>query len=270
MSSHEELYPKVIVFHNAIDDIDKFSEMIQDGSEFVFPWTDWYDLGKETNFTHYGHIATEKFPSPEEWAEKFDKLTNIPAKQALSIFYNCTKEYVEKYNVDIPNWVHPAPYILCHLSKNNDRYLTMQYHTDFVMSKTENPGFKFWITGLLYVNDDYEGGELAFKIFKNENEVIDGDDFEHFSYKPKAGDFLVMPAHHPFYHGVKKTTTNKKLFIRMFWGYDYQGSEEWLAKEQEYGKEIWATMEKERIERETGKWMRGAVEENNAPGKVYL
>ena len=266
----EELYPRIIVFRDVIEDVEKFSDMLKDGSEFVKPWTDWYALGKETNFKSYPSIKTEKFPSQEEWGATYGALQNIPAKQSLDIFYNCTKIYVEKYNIEMPNWLHPAPYILTHLAKNDDKNLTMNYHTDFVMAKTHNPGFKFWITGLLYVNDNYEGGEISFKIFKNNDEVIDGDDFEYFSYKPKSGDFLVIPSHHPYYHGVKKTTTNSKLFIRMFWGYDYLGSEEWLANEKKYGKEIWEKMENDRVKSETGKWFKGAVEETGLPVKTII
>jgi hypothetical protein len=109
---------------------------------------------------------------------------------------------------------------------------------------------------LIYLNDDYEGGEVAFKVFK------DDVDFDYFIYKPKAGDVLVLPAHPPYYHGVHAAKINQKVFIRLFWGYEYAGSEEWLANQNKYGEEVWGEMEKQRLDEEfkSAKWSKGPVE----------
>jgi hypothetical protein len=252
----KELYPRVMVFENAIENPKEFLKQIIN-SEHVRPWEPWYTLGKQTFFTQYPHIKTEKFPTKQQWDEVFGTNTNPLAKQTSDLFYECTNQYVQKYGVDIQNWSHGAPYLLTHEAKTPDKVLAMQYHTDFIMSQTNNPGYKHWLTCLVYVNDDYEGGEIAFKVFKND------DDYDHFVYKPKAGDVLICPAHPPYYHGVHRTKTNYKAFIRLFWGYDYEGSPEWLANQEKYGKEEWDRMEKERLDIEfrTSKWMKGAVEE---------
>ena len=259
----EELYPKIIVFHDALKNPKEFEKMISDDSGYVNKWTQWYSLGEQTNFTTYKNILSNKFPSKEEWDENFKNIENTAVLEVSKLFFDATKNYVDKYKINLPNWSHYSPHILSHVAKTTDNQLAMQYHTDYVMSQTENPGYKFWITALLYVNDDYEGGEIAFKIFKNETEVIDHDNFDYFKYKPKAGDLLILPAHHPYYHGVLKTKTNKKLFVRLFWGHEYDGSANWRANEQKYGKEVWANMEKQRLDEEfrTSKWMMGSVEE---------
>jgi hypothetical protein len=59
------------------------------------------------------------------------------------------------------------------------------------MSTPEWPGYKHWLTCNIYINDNYEGGGLSFKVFTNETE------YDHFSYKPSAGDALVFPSHDP-------------------------------------------------------------------------
>jgi len=265
----EELFPKIMVFHDAVSDLGSYTDALREGSSFIRPWSDWYHLGKQTHFTEYPDFKSEFFPSAEEWSLHYSGVNNPFARQTAEIFYSCTSEYVTTYGVTIPNWSHYSPFVLTHSAKSMDGTLAMQYHTDFKMAETENPGYKFWVTCLLYVNDDYEGGEIAFKVFPDENRVDEKDPFVHLKYKPRAGDMLILPAHHPYYHGVCKTLTSEKLFLRMFWGYEYDGSERWLAKESLYGKEKWAQMEKERLDREfrTSKWMMGAVEEVSADNR---
>jgi hypothetical protein len=38
----------------------------------------------------------------------------------------------------------------------------MSYHTDYIQQKENFPGFKFHTTAVIYLNDNYEGGELSF------------------------------------------------------------------------------------------------------------
>lgn len=261
--NREELYPKILVFHDAIKDPKAFEEMLTDGSPHVHPWKDWYHLGRESHFTDYPNFLSNSFPTRAQWDSHYSAVNNPVAAETASIFYETTSQYISKYEIEIPNWSHYGPFLLTHLAKPIDGTLAMQYHTDFKMAETDNPGYKFWITCLLYVNDDYQGGEIAFKVFADENNVSENDPFVHFKYKPRAGDMLILPAHHPYYHGVCKTLSNSKLFIRMFWGFEYEGSPEWKHNEEKYGKEVWAGMEKERLALEfrESKWMMGAVEE---------
>lgn len=252
-----------MVFHNAIQNPNEFADSVKDGSPYVRPWMDWYHLGRQTHFNYYPDFKSPTFPTLNEWDSHYSAVNNPIARETADVFYKCTKLYIDKHNIEIPNWSHYSPFILTHEARTMDGTLAMQYHTDFKMAETENPGYKFWLTCLLYVNDDYEGGEIAFKIFADENNVSITDPFDHLKYKPKAGDMLILPAHHPYYHGVCKTLTNSKLFLRMFWGYEYDGSAQWKANQELYGADVWANMEKERLAQEfkQSKWMMGAVEE---------
>lgn len=261
----EELYPQIMVFHNALDNPEEFEQLLSPGSPHVRTWTNWYDLGKQSFFTVYPEVVTTQFPTKEQWDKGWEGVTNPVARQVGEVFYSCTKHYAETYQVVMPEWRAPIPFILSHESKSNNGQLAMQYHTDFKMAETDMPGFKFWLTALLYVNDDYEGGEIAFKIFKDETKVSRDAEFDRLRYKPRAGDMLVLPAHHPYWHGVRKTLTNRKLFLRMFWGYNSEGTEEWRANERLHGREKWANMEAERASREvnSGQWFMGTVEETD-------
>ena len=256
----EIIYPQIYVFHNALTNTDEFIDDITGSEEFVDPWHDWYDLGKQSAFKNYPNHTFDKFPNKEEWKQSFGSSENSLVVKISNIFYETTKKFVEDNNVSIPSWNHGSPNICTHYPKEYENEvlgekntnLAMLYHTDFTMARAKNRGYKHWITCNIYINEDYEGGNVLFKIFKNE------DEFDYIDYKPKAGDMMIFPSTEPYYHGVKKTLFKEKYFIRMFWGYWSEGSPEWLANEQKYGKDIWKKMEDKRIEEELNshKWFK--------------
>jgi len=253
----EELYSKILVFHSALKNTDNFIEKITKSQNFVDPWHDWYDLGKQTFFKNYPNYFSNTFPTNNDWHENCKKSNNELAIQIANIFYESTKIFVEENDIKIPNWLHSSPAICKHFAKTKNKSLAMQYHTDFIMAQAENPGFKHWITCCIYLNDDYDNGEISFKIFKNDLS------YDLINYKPKSGDVLVFPSFSPYFHGVKKALNKEKYFIRLFWGYNYEGSAKWLEDQKLYGEKIWQEMEEKRIkyECETSMWMKGHIEE---------
>lgn len=257
MIQSEQIYKDVFVYHNALKNSDEFMNLILSESAFTTGWGDWYTMGRQTLIPEYPSTVWEEFPSEQEWNSVFSSTNNPIARSVSDAFYLSTSDYVRRCNVSIQNWSHGTPTINSHYSKERDSTLAMQYHTDFIMSEAECPGYKHWITCNLYINDNYDGGGLSFKVFKNESE------YDIFSYKPKAGDALVFPSHHPYYHGVKKTTSGEKFFVRLFWGYEYRGSDEWNRNKELLGDE-WIESERNRAdyENKSSKWMKGHVEED--------
>lgn len=256
MSNSEELYPEVVVYRNALKNTDDFLNSILGFSSYIEPWSDWYTLGKQTVIKGYNPHSSELFPNEQQWKQSRNENDNYISSAVADAFYKSTQDYVSRCNIQIQNWHHGIPTINSHITQESDGRLAMQYHTDFIMSKSEWPGFKHWLTCNIYINDNYEGGGLSFKVFKNETE------YDNFSYTPKAGDALVFPSHHPYYHGVKKTLSGEKFFIRTFWGYEYEGSAEWNKNKELLG-ETWIKAEEERANHEniTSKWMKGYLEE---------
>lgn len=254
----EEIYPNVVVYHDAIPQHQEFLEIAKTSTEYATDWTDWYTLGRQSSIIGYPHLKFEHFPTLDEWDSRFINIENPLVNMISNAFYMSTADYVKSNFFEIPNWVHGAPTIHSHFVKTKDQFLAMQYHTDLIMSEIECRGFKHLITCNVYLNDEYEGGELSFKIFKNDT------DFDFFKYKPAAGDALVFPSHSPYFHGVHKTLKTDKYFMRMFWGYDYAGSSVWLENEKKYGAEQWAKIERARADAEnkSSMWMRGHVEED--------
>jgi hypothetical protein len=149
---------------------------------------------------------------------------------------------INQFGYEEKTWVVNGPTIARYnIDAGNAADLAMRYHTDYIREPIQSPGPKFIFTTTTYINDDYEGGAIDFAVGK-----------KLFKYKPKAGDFIVFPAGHPDYlsedgivylHSVDKCTGTEKILTRMYWMKHYPASEEWLAKEKEYGVETWKEMQ---------------------------
>jgi predicted 2-oxoglutarate/Fe(II)-dependent dioxygenase YbiX len=106
--------------------------------------------------------------------------------------------------------------------------MTLPFHTDFYQRDADIPGLKAEYTITMYLNDDYDGGEIDFRIFNSgENDMrIVGDrlvpidenygEVPEIAYRPQAGDVIIFPSRPPFYHGVRRVTQGTKYFARMF------------------------------------------------------
>lgn len=236
-----KLYPKVYVYRNVFDNVDEFLEQ----SKKCVIWEKWYTFGNMLSLQE-SPIKFNNFPSKEEYISKRswqtenenDVIRSILTKQLGEIFYDVTNDFLLRNpDCSLPNWVkNPASVNQYIDGAGVSENYAMNYHTDFVQSESEIPGQKFGITTTFYLNDDYEDGEICFKI--NDHYI---------SHKPQKGDVIVFPSMPPYYHAVRKSNGNDRYMIRSFWQFDYEGSEEWLKKQQEFGKETWDLMEQERI-----------------------
>jgi hypothetical protein len=239
-----ELMPKVFVYRNAMPDIKNLHSIMKDSEEnsngkyYLKTWDKW---------SHFGTYTQHKSEHESfEEGETYDKEKYF-VETVNNTYSKVISHYVEKLNIELPE---SARFSGCSFSKyepNIDHMsnnMTMQYHTDFIMSQKEMPGEKFLITCTMYINDDYDGGNIEF--------FVDGKTYD---YKPEAGDILVFPSIAPYYHGVKTIKNGRKFFVRNFVMYEYEGSEEWLANQKRLGAYRWAKMEIDRIEEEDPKNM---------------
>ena len=263
MDSPKEIYPKVMVYPNALKDHKELLQRITSENTDIEPWTNWYTMGRQAAVPQAVNWSNPSFPTADEWAIKTADVQNKTAVGIANAFYDSTSDYINRFDIQIENWVHGSPQICTHFAGANplgnidEKTLAMQYHTDLILSDKESPGFKHWITCNIYINDDYVKGGLFFKVFKNET------DYDYLYYKPSAGDALVFPSHDPYYHGVERTLESEKFFVRCFWGYNYAGSAEWHKNKELYGEQQWLKMDSQRVNTENreSKWMKGFVEE---------
>lgn len=242
------LDPNVIVFHNVIEDCDGLIDYYEENA----PWRGWYGFGRQVEATGPTIQGATTFPTWEEWKKQIiDEYDNPITSEELeyrnnvaSGFYWATKFYIEQTGIVLPNWYTQvwclARYIPDEDLINNDN-LAMNFHTDYQLNDVDSPGQKFGITAVFYPNDDYEGGEISFRVAENKKIL------KEFSYKPKAGDVVIFPANFPYYHAVNRIWGSPKYIIRLYWSYMAEGTEKWYSLQKKYGEEKFRELEIQRI-----------------------
>ena len=242
-----ELYPKVDVYRNVLSDPQKLyetmkkSEQTSEGKHYLRSWDPW---------AHFGTYSQAK--DPAEIKDALEDAMFIEEKdfadQVQKAYDLVLNDYIERHGIELqPGWHFSG----CSFSKYKDQVdvlnnkMTMQYHTDFIISERDMPGSKFQLTCTMYINDDYQGGDIEF--------FVDGNLINH---KPQAGDILVFPSDAPYFHGVKTIHGGEKFFVRNFVMYPYDGHPDWLAKQKQMGAANWMKKEFKRLEYDNPRNMR--------------
>lgn len=240
----QKIQDTVWVFKNAIENPQDYVEYFKNKDG----WEDWYTFGKHLNGPNFS-VSFDDFPTLEQW--KLQKSNNLgdfgdlPSfeNKINDLFYAATKTYIEENGIDIDNWTYKGWNVAKYRSNDENEYV-MVHHTDYQREFSHNPGTKFAVTAVFYLNDDYEGGEVAFRFLDDDDPSVIKEDYD---YKPSAGDIVVFLSGHPHYHGVKAVTGGEKYIIRTYWKYDYAGHPLWLKLQKRYGEDIWEQMEHARL-----------------------
>lgn len=223
------------VFKN-IDDILSFFKEAESYKE------DTYMMKKFEQWGQYGTMAEVDSDSFHNFTLKFFNPFNPEEKKQKAIFeklsnaYKFVKEdFMTKYG---SKNIWPSHYSKANIwneasntkiaflkydhknviQGNKIKYNFTAFHSDFFQQDMDTPGYKLIFTVMIYLNDDYDGGEICFW----DGEKIVG-------YKPKAGDIVAFPSCEPFYHGVLDIDKNDRYAIRMNYCSVTDGSEEFKS-----------------------------------------
>jgi hypothetical protein len=232
------LYPKIDVYKGLLPLNKEIFEVIKStedntGEHYFNPWTPWAQFGQYSS-TKFRDAMQDRRGKDETFDKQY-----WAAEAVYDAYKIAVDDYIVRNNVELPEGSALGSSSFCKYHSNLDvlnNQLTMQYHTDFKRVEKDMPGNQFFLTCTVYINDDYDGGDIMF--------YVDGD---HLSYKPEAGDIMVFPSGEPYYHGVKTATNGTKYLIRNFMIYPNPGSKEWLENQARYGAVKWAKMEEERL-----------------------
>jgi len=236
-----ELYPNVIVYQNMLNNPEEAykimmnSEQSAEGKYFFKKWDLWASFGTYTQ-AKFGEDLNDA-----QLGSEFDQEKNLFDEIAIA-YDKAISHYFQHTGIDIPEKARYSGQSWCKYFNKIDTLknkMTMQYHTDYIVSERDMPGEKFHTTCTFYINDNYNGGNLEF--------YINGTIVNH---KPKAGDLVIFPSTQPYFHGVKTIPDGNKFFIRNFVMSDYEGSKEWLDNQKKFGAYRWAKKEFERIDYE--------------------
>lgn len=261
----EIIYPGIMVFRNGIKEPEKMIETLSAYNN----WEKWYDVGEQVLFNPMSYHYFHSFPSREEWdksrsdeLEDKQKISASPtelkelADQYETLFFEATQYYIDHYGYTLDNWMHGGSNILRYEGKKAttediantggvteevDKYdstkgkagstqeMTLPFHTDFYQADALEPGLKAEYTVTMYLNDNYEGGEIDFRIFNGPDKEmrIEGyslkpldphhGEVPEIMYRPQPGDIIIFPSRPPYYHGVRRVESGMKYFVRMFW-----------------------------------------------------
>lgn len=252
------LNDNVIIYKNlfknpkAIVDILKKTESGEIDQTLFEDWSGWFHFGKQVTFPFLPDLKIDQI---DKTIKKFDRdpeegedLQEYASKAISNAFYLATADYLAKNNINLPSW-EKMGIAVCKYNRDGKNY-AMSYHTDYGQGQEDEPGYKFAITCTMYLNDDYKGGEIKF---------LDNVTKQVVEYTPYEGDVIVFPSGnpvYPMYHGVGKIYEGDKYFVRLFWGWNSEGSESWHENEKKYGKEEWKkiTTEKKKSDMWYGKY----------------
>ena len=262
----EEFYPRIHVYKNLLPSADRLVEILKESgkdraSSYYFnKWDKWFVFGETIGGIEYNPIYPDLVDQDRKKEE--EAIVN----ELTDAFRYATQHYMRFHGVTREeNWTTMGPSICRYVAEAEHcgiDYLSMKYHTDYDFIRGDEPGDKFAITCTMYLNDDYEGGEMWFALGHQADSFGEEPlpDEEIHVYKPQAGDVLVFPAGHPdvlsdhstYFHGVSRTWKSEenpedKYFIRSYHLIPFEGTPEWNAGLSKYGPEVWEAMELERI-----------------------
>lgn len=122
---------------------------------------------------------------------------------------------------------------------NKEEPYAIGVHTDWHEQRFDEPGPKQILTYTIYINDDYEGGEIDFVDEENGDLIV---------YKPRRGDVTVFPSGRPYWHGARAVTDGpNKVFVRTFGLYRSPGTKEWNDGLKNHGLALWLKMTNEKV-----------------------
>lgn len=255
------LYDKVTVYDQYIKNTDSYKQLLIDSEKGLEQkyhfgdWGPWYELGTMMNI---GMLDKDQKLKPLSESNDHEKLQREFLESISDAFFTTTEDYIKEYNITYPRWSRSGLSICKYIPtvEKKIQHMALQYHTDTHHFNEDSPGNKFAVTCTMYLNDDYDGGEISF-LDESAGKVV--------KYKPKAGDVIVFPSGEPYYHGIHQVYNGDRYIIRTWWYEDFPGTQEWHDNEKKYGKEVWKQMEDKRIKEafESGQYHRHIV----YPGK---
>ena len=194
----EELYNGIIYYKNVIDNPAKFINKIEEIDLYcnkyknISNWEAWY--ASTDNQIQYGYSKDGIFSVVSAINEKDFDILEISS--VINNIVNFTiSNYCARYNIKKP-WL-PDYFSIKKYIPGAD----MGPHVDSSDPTDINHPI---ISGVIYLNDDYEGGEIK---FPNQNITI----------KPEAGSVIVFPSYDPYLHHPQKIIKGNKYMVPLFW-----------------------------------------------------
>lgn len=229
--------PGVIVYKNVLNEHEEILSFFKKSEKYtnnvykMKPFQKWGNFGIMSEIdTCSVKIKTAIEPDPQK--EKERQLQEKVYKNILDAYEIVKADYLSRYSkseiwpksyesVDLTKEFKNIKIAFLKYDKNNlleeikpldrKKYIAAAYHTDVFQQNMSSKGAKLIFTVMMYLNDDYYGGEISF---------IDMASREALEYKPEAGDIVILPSCEPFYHGVLEFFNNDRYAVRVNYAID--------------------------------------------------
>ena len=143
-------------------------------------------------FDQYDHLCSDDREFHRDRNLHFSDIPNVNMKNIL-LYYACKNEmFIDHYFKARTHLFRKMR--MCRWNKGH----SMPLHVD----RNDEHGDLFHFSSLIYLNDDYEGGELFF--MENNKEK---------KYKLKSLSCMIFPSGKEYTHGVKKILKGKRYTI---------------------------------------------------------
>lgn len=196
---------KILYYKNAIPglydlikDLDEYQEQYSDKSSWIGPWQEWTASDGPDVYGEY-RVGTYKNPPGvsdvlHEYSE-YDQKSRTIAISVKEAIDSLARDY--SANTDTPNigYLKDAFFI-----RKYNTGIGMGAHAD-VYPRDDN---QTTLSAVIYINDDYTGGQIFFPEFDLE-------------IKPEAGSILFFPPTEDYLHEAKPVGAGRKLMIPVFW-----------------------------------------------------
>jgi hypothetical protein len=194
------LEENIYYYEDALIDPDKLLQDIElleslPDETSITKWTDWKAYKSEYSF---GAQKTIKY-------SVFDE--SLPHYMSCLSIYNRINDSINKVSSDYAS-MHDNLDIGFLTPLSISKYFVGKSMGPHVDSHDDDP-FKT-ISVVLYLNDDYEGGEINFPE-------------QGIQVKPKAGSIVVFPSKKPYFHESKPIISGTKYMTPGFWQLPHKG-----------------------------------------------
>ena len=208
-ANYEIPYEKVVYFPGVVDDIDTLIEKIESTNSIaVSPWGLWY-ASSDVNGHVYGELKSfNKGSIDQETDADIKSDSEYVINKLISHMVDAVNTYAEIYSIDDKE----KDYAIQALNQEGTRYgINKYYENQYMGPHVDWNDFNSDITYtiVVYLNDDYEGGELYF--VRPEIDI---------KIKPKAGSIVMFPSVEPYLHQSCDIPKGRKMLITHHWKND--------------------------------------------------
>jgi Rps23 Pro-64 3,4-dihydroxylase Tpa1-like proline 4-hydroxylase len=204
MTEYKKIEDKIVYFESTILDYQKIIDVFEKTqTSAVTDWTPWYAYGESPKI-QYGEIKKLKRGKLKEVLDEEKRKDSLfVIDRLVDSMIECARKYAEIFSIDNKKTEYAV-----NILKENETEIgiykyfegqTMGPHVDY---NEDNNYLEYTI--VVYLNDDYEGGELYF----NEFDI---------KLKPKAGSIVMYPSTFPYTHESLEVLKGRKCLITHHW-----------------------------------------------------